>query len=170
MNRQEVCEKLYGICFECLEGYIEDCKTALPTGRDAHVVYTPGINEITIHVSLHSNISNYKLIRAEGICHNSNGNYKVKTSSQTAVISNLDSGTEYMCYVIPYIQTIGVNHQYTGNAIYNQTVMTMAEDSKSVAIIRRPKQSMMILRQKMQHLRRKMKQNAPLKIMKICRI
>ena len=105
MKRQKVCEKLFVICFESPEGYIEDCKTALPTRRDAHVVYTPGINEITIHVCLHSNISNYELIRAEGICHNSNGNYKVGTSSQTAVISNLDSSTEYMCYVIPYNYT-----------------------------------------------------------------
>ena len=134
-NRQEVCEKQYGICSECPEGYIEDCKTALPTENEVHVVYTPGINEITIDVSLYSNISNYELIRTEGICHNSNGNHKVETSSQTAVISNLDSGTEYMCYVIPYIQTIVMNHQYAGNAIYNQTVMTMAEDSKSIVIV-----------------------------------
>ena len=125
-NRQEVCEKQYGICSECPEGYIEDCKTALPTENDAHVVYTPGINEITIDVSLYSNISNYEMIRTEGICHNSNGNHKVETSSQTAVISNLDSGTEYVCYVIPYIQTIVMNHQYTGNAIYSETVMTGA--------------------------------------------
>ena len=134
-NRQEVCEKQYGICSECPEGYIVDCKTALPTENEVHVVYTPGINVITIDVSLYSNISNYQLIRTEGICHNSNGNHKVDTSSQTAVISNLDSGTEYMCYVIPYIQTIVMNHQYTGNAIYNQTVMTMAEDSKSLVIV-----------------------------------
>ena len=134
-NRQEVCEKQYGICFECPEGYIEDCKTALPTENEVHVVYTPGINEITIDVSLYSNISNYEMIRTEGICHNSNGNYKVETSSQTAVISNLDSGTEYMCYVIPYIQTIVMNHQYTGNVIYNETVMTMAEGSKSLVIV-----------------------------------
>ena len=134
-NKQEVCEKQYGICSECPEGYIEDCKTTLPTENDVHVVYTPGINEITIDVSLYSNISNYELIRTEGICHNSNGTHKVETSSQTAVISNLDSGTEYMCYVIPYIQTKQVKHQYTGNAIYNQTVMTMVEESKSIVII-----------------------------------
>ena len=125
-NRQEVCEKQYGICSECPEGYIVDCKTALPTENEVHVVYTPGINKITIDVSLYSNISNYELIRTEGICHNSNGNHKVETSSQTAVISNLDSGTKYMCYVIPYIQTIVMNHQYTGNAIYSETVMTGA--------------------------------------------
>ena len=134
-NRQEVCEKQYGICSECPEGYIVDCKTALPTENEVHVVYTPGINEITIDVSLYWNISNYELIRTEGICHNSNGNHKVETSSQTAVISNLDSDTEYMCYVIPYIQTIVMNHQYTGNAIYNKTVITMAEDNKSIVII-----------------------------------
>ena len=112
-----------------------DCKTALPTENEVHVVYTPGINEITIDVSLYSNISNYELIRTEGICHNSNGTHKVETSSQTAVISNLDSGIEYMCYVIPYIQTIVMKHQYTGNAIYNQTVMTKTEDSKSIVIV-----------------------------------
>ena len=133
-NRQEVCEKQYGICSECPEGYILDCKTALPTENEVHVVYTPDINEITIDVSLYLNISNYELIRTEGICHNSNGNHKVETSSQTAVISNLDSETEYMCYVIPYIQTKQVKHQYTGNAIYNQTVMTMVGDSKSLFI------------------------------------
>ena len=134
-NRQEVCEKQYGICSECPEGYIEDCKSVLPTENEVHVVYTPGINEITIDVSLYLNISNYELIRTEGICHNSNGNHKVETSSQTAVISNLDSGTEYMCYVIPYIQTIVMNHQYNGNAIYNQTVITMAEGTKSLVIV-----------------------------------
>ena len=64
-NRQEVCEKQYGICSECPEGYIEDCKTALPTEKEVHVVYTPGINEINIDVSLYSNISNYELIRTE---------------------------------------------------------------------------------------------------------
>ena len=133
-NRQEVCEKQYGICSECLEGYIEDCKTALPTENEVNVVYTPGINEITIDVSLYSNISNYEMIRSEGICHNSNGNHKVETSSQTAVISNLDSGTEYICYVIPYIQTLVMNHQYTGIAIYSETVMTMAGPSKSPVI------------------------------------
>ena len=134
-NRQEVCEKQYGICSECPEGYIVDCKTALPTENEVYVVYTPGINEITIDVSLYSNISNYELIRTEGICHNSNGNHKVETSSQTAVISNLDSGTEYMCYVIPYVQTLVMNHQYTGNAIYNQRVMTTEKDSNSLVII-----------------------------------
>ena len=133
-NQQEVCEKQYGICSECPEGYIVDCKTALPTDNDVHVVYTPGINEITIDVSLYSNISDYELIRTEGICHNSNGNQEVETSSQTAVISNLDSGTEYMCYVIPYIQTIVMNHQYTGNAIYSETVMTKEKDSKPPVI------------------------------------
>ena len=133
-NRQEVCEKQYGICAECPEGYILDCKTALPTENEVHVVYTPGINEITIDVSLYSNISNYELIRTEGICHNSNGNHKVETSSQTAVISNLDSGTEYMCYVIPYIQTIVMNHQYTGNAIYSETVMTGAGPGRTPVI------------------------------------
>ena len=134
-KRQEACEKQYGICSECPEGYIEDCKTALPTENEVHVVYTPGINEIIIDVSLCSNISNYELIRTEGICHNSNGNHKVETSSHTAVITNLDSGTEYMCYVIPYIQTIVMNHQYTGNAIYNQTVKTMTKGTKSLVIV-----------------------------------
>ena len=134
-NRQEACEKQHGICSECPEEYIVDCKTALPTENEVHVIYTPGINEITIDVSLYSNISNYKLIRTEGICHNSNGNHKVETSSQTAIISNLDSGTEYMCYVIPYVQTIVMNHQYTGNAIHNQTVITMTKGTKSLVIV-----------------------------------
>ena len=135
---QDVCDHVNGTCPNgCADVYTgATCQQlSLPTENDVHVVYTPDISEITIDVSLYSNISNYELIRTEGICHNSNGNHKVETSSQTAVISSLDSRTEYMCYVIPYIQTIVMNHQYTGNVIYNQTVITMAEDSKSIVIV-----------------------------------
>ena len=62
---QNVCDHVTGICPNgCADVYTgATCQQqSLPTENDVHAVYTPGINEITIDVSLYSNISNYELM------------------------------------------------------------------------------------------------------------